>query len=142
MARCSWILAWFHRRKGNYDIAIGHINNGLRLISHYVHTTEEAILLNYCYGCILLDRTEKEKAINAFQFSLDSNCASRDYGFIIQSYGMIRLAQLHLGVSPDNPIKNGCHATKDDIQQAMGLLTHVCKETIKPRTVHAIVHTV
>ncbi len=139
-ARCSWILAWLHRRKGNYDIAIGYINNGLALIYLYVGTCEEAILLKYCHGCIL-DKTEKQKAIEAFKFSLDFNRASRDYGFIIQSHGMIRQAQLHLGVSPDDPIKNGGHVTKYDIQQAKGLLKYVRKEKIKPRTECMLLYT-
>ena len=70
-ARCGWVKAWLCKRKRDYFKAVEHINISLGLIFHYVSNTEEAILLNYCHGCILLETaSDKEKAKQAFGFSL------------------------------------------------------------------------
>ncbi len=101
-----------------------------RASGNNAHTTsstfepgEDAILANYFIACSL--STDQRDMITTFLQKVIYLSEQENYGMDIAQYCKIRLAQMYIGVSPDNPDSYKGDISQDDLKRCNNLLEHI-----------------
>ena len=84
---------------------------------------KDAILANYLIACSL--STDQRNMIATFLQRVICLSEQENYGMDIAQYCKIRLAQIYIGVSPDNPNSSKGDISQDDLKCANELLEHI-----------------
>ena len=135
--RCEWTLAKLYRYSKQFSKALYHIRMA-RQIQSNVTAGEDTALVNYCYGCILLETLATTKKFDPemqreAQRSLElaiAHASSGDYGLDL-SHPKIRLAQLYIGSSPHS---SGTCKDPERLKKAHSSLKSVNLGKLAPRT--------
>ena len=121
-SRCELVLGRCYTKCKKYDQAKKCLNNAHTSLSTF-EPGEDAILANYFIACSL--STDQRDMITTFLQKVICLSEQENYGMDIAQYCKIRLAQMYIGVSPDNPDSYKGDISQDDLKRCNNLLEHI-----------------